>query len=124
MKTFSIYYMTPEFFRDGSMGFAFLKKHGLLPALGALDRTHTFLRNLEARDLEDAFGKMQAEVWSPNGEAAGIIETNGLAHTSMCVGDIAVDHDTWVAHMVDSFGFTPLPKNVDEHVCQISTRDM
>lgn len=34
---------------------------------------------------------MQGEIWSPNGEANELIRSKGLFHTSMSVGDCAVD---------------------------------
>jgi hypothetical protein len=46
---------------------------------------------------------------SPNGEARDLIESKGLAHTSMSVGDvIVVDGE---AHMVANFGFDKLGRN-------------
>lgn len=49
--------------------------------------------NVEANGLDDLFYKMQGENWSPNGEARDLIKSRGLTHTSMSVGDIAVDKD-------------------------------
>jgi len=48
---------------------------------------------VEAKDKEDLFHKMQGEVWSPNGEAREEIVKLGLSHTSMYVGDIALDEE-------------------------------
>jgi len=52
--------------------------------------THTCLGVFEATDLEDLFSRMQAERWSPNGEARDLISSKGLKHTSMSVGDLAI----------------------------------
>ena len=49
---------------------------------------------------------MQAEVWSPNGEARALVQSKGLGHTSMSVGDVAVVDGK--AFVVASFGFEPL----------------
>jgi len=108
MNTYSVYYMKPEFFRDGTMGAEWLKAQGKLPDAGALDRTHIFLLEAKADGLEALFAAMQGEKWSPNGEARPLIEMRGLEHTSMSVGDIAVDQDTWEAFIVDRFGFTKI----------------
>lgn len=105
MKTYSVYYMKPEFFSDGLMGVDWLREHGKLPDGSNLDRTHIFLRTATVHDLEALYRKMQGEVWSPNGEARELIEAKGLGHTSMSVGDIAVDQDSWEVFMVDRFGF-------------------
>ena len=53
-----------------------------------LEETHVHLKDIEAKDEEDAFIKMQGENWSPNGEAYELIKSKGLRHTSMMVNDI------------------------------------
>src|SRR5262245_25968261 len=78
MNTYSVYYMKPEFFRDGSMGPDWLKGKGKLPDAGALDKTHVFLLEAKAPDLEALIMAMQGENWSPNGEARPLIEARGL----------------------------------------------
>jgi hypothetical protein len=105
VKIFSVYYMKPKFFRDGIMGMEWLREHGPMPNPSALDATHVFLKAQAAEDLDDLFVKMQGECWSPNGEAYSLIERKGLQHTSMSVGDIAVDQGTWETFIVDRFGF-------------------
>jgi hypothetical protein len=101
---FTVHYMREEFFRDGNMGFDWLKQRGRLPNPKALEATHVLLKQEDARDLEDVFHKMQGEVWSPNGEARSLIREKGLQHTSMSVGDIAVD-EAGKVWLVDRFGF-------------------
>lgn len=102
MTTFEIWYMRPEWFRDGIMGAD--------PDPTNLDATHVHLKDLildggEAQ-LERVFHTMQGEVWSPNGEARSLIAAKGLRHTSMSVGDVVrVNGDTF---RVDSFGFKEL----------------
>ena len=49
---------------------------------------------------------MQAEHWSPNGEAKNLIREKGLNHTSMSVGDTIVKNG--VVYMVDMLGFYDL----------------
>jgi hypothetical protein len=61
-------------------------------------RTHAFIREVEANDLAEVYRQMQGFVWSPNGEARPIIVAAGVHHTSMSIGDVAVDSSgrAWV----------------------------
>lgn len=111
---FQIWYMRPEFFREGNMGHQWLEEHDMLPDPKALSKTHIHLKDFDTtfeddvlRELELVWVAMQGERWSPNGEARGLIKSKGLQHTSMSVGDIAVEENgnVW---MVDTFGFHAL----------------
>lgn len=107
MTEIKIFYMKPDWFRDGIMG--------AKPSLAALDATHTLLMTTQVVSnpdksvqdlLEEVYYQMQGEIWSPNGEARALIREKGLEHTSMSVGDvIAVDDETW---RVVSVGFERL----------------
>ena len=55
-----------------------------------LGKTHRKVASLEADSLDEAYEKMQGEVWSPNGEKRNLISMLGLHHTSMSVGDVAM----------------------------------
>lgn len=45
--------------------------------------------NITLTDLLDRlFGAMQGECWSPKGEARTLIQSKGLSHTSLSVGDV------------------------------------
>jgi hypothetical protein len=105
MATYSIYYMKAEFFSKGAMGYEWLRGKSLLPNPVDLVKTHVFLRLIEARNLEDVYFKMQGDSWSPTGEAREFVARKGLRHTSMSVGDIAVDHTTGGAFILDRIGF-------------------
>ena len=97
---YNVWYMTPDFFPFGVMG--------KLPYTSErLSETHTFVKEVEAEHLDDVFLAMQAERWSPNGEARSLIESKGLQHTSMTVGDAIVtdSKELWV---VSSRGFQQL----------------
>jgi hypothetical protein len=79
MAKFQIWYMRPEWFRHGILG--------TLPDVDNLAVTHTHLRELEldagaTQPLEAVYRAMQGEVWSPHGEARGLIESKGLTHTT------------------------------------------
>ncbi len=69
-----------------------------------LRKTHRPVAVVAATGLEDLFTKMQAEYWSPQGEARELIKALGLNHTSMSVGDVAVDSDNRV-HEVEFIGW-------------------
>jgi hypothetical protein len=90
--------MRPEFFRDGICG--------RLPNALDLPATHVHPTDVDSgeRGLDFAYCQMQAEVWSPNGEARELIEAKGLQHTSMSVGDVIVD-DVGNVHVVATVGF-------------------
>jgi hypothetical protein len=102
--TFHVYYMRSSFFSDGIFG----------AKTTDLAATHVHLQTLalpggEAQ-LERVFHMMQAEIWSPNGEARPQIEAKGLTHTSMSRGDVVVVGG--VAYIVSTHGFTELPADV------------
>ena len=115
---FKVYYMKPGWFREGIMG--------ARPDLNDLEKTHIHVRDLEGpsivsntNELERIYRIMQAEVWSPNGEARELIESLGLRHTSMSVGDVVVVEGGGPelkagTYMVAGMGFTRLePEGVD-----------
>ncbi len=98
MAKYRIYYMRPEWFRNGICN--------QKPVIAELEKTHVFLCETEARDLDHVFYNMQGEIWSPNGEARELIQSKGLRHTSMSVGDvIELDGSYW---LVSSSGFEDL----------------
>lgn len=103
-----IWYMKPEFFRDGIMGYDWLVKYNLVPDVNDLTKTHVLLREIEAGGLDNAYSIQQGENWSPNGEARPLIEEKGLKHTSMSVGDIIRYPDTADTWIVNNFGFKKL----------------
>ena len=82
-----IWYMKPENFRDLIMGYDFSKDRVNIDK-NDLSKTHIHLGNIDIDDPEEIFEKLQGESWSPNGEAKELIQSKGLQHTSMSVGDI------------------------------------
>lgn len=109
MAKFTVYYMTPNFFRDGSMGSKWLVRQNMLPTQAqVVNDTHIELGEVKAEDANALFFYMQGENWSPNGEARELIRSKGLQHTSMSVGDAFLDHSTNEMFMVDRFGFKKL----------------
>ena len=112
MATYSIWYMRPEWFRQGIMGAE--------PDPKNLEATHVLLKEVEFEDegpvlvpgarvpIPDAFERifhdMQGEHWSPAGEANPLIRAKGLEHTSMSVGDVIVAPDGRVC-LVARLGF-------------------
>jgi hypothetical protein len=100
MAKFDIWYMKPEWFGEGMMG--------ATPNKDELEKTHVLLRTIvvEGWTLDKVFEEMQAEQWSPNGEQRSFIESKGLAHTSMSIGDVVVQDGEPFA--VEAFGFGKL----------------
>ncbi len=52
---------------------------------------YVFVMTHITNNLERLFSYMQGDNWSPNGEARSYIESLDLDHTSMVVGDVALD---------------------------------
>ena len=97
---YQIWYMKPSFFR-GIVGTS--------PDPNDLSATHVHLKDIEADSREDAFDRMQAGIWSPNGEALDLIQSKELQRTSMTIGDVLVD-ETDAVYLVTGIGFSRLPK--------------
>jgi hypothetical protein len=89
--------MKPAFFR-GIVGNA--------PDPGNLAATHVHLKDIEADDPEDALARMHVDNWSAN---ADLIQSKGLEHASMTVGDVLVD-EAEIVHQVTAIGFSRLAK--------------
>ena len=89
---YQIWYAKPEAFGN------------MLTSANDLSATHVHLTDIEAHGLDAAWCAMQGEIWSPNGEARELIQSKGLQHTSMSVGDVIID-DVGNAHTVAGAGF-------------------
>ena len=81
-----LYARRPTFHASGEIGTARL-------TVTEMQSTHIRLCEVEADGLDDAWRQMQAEHWSPNGEARPLLERLGLNHTSMSVGDVIRDEE-------------------------------
>ena len=108
--TTEIWYFLPEFGLDAGMGYEWLVERGRLPTKQTLKKTHAHLGSVVERNLETLWKDLQGETWSPRGEARDLIESKGLDHTSMSVGDVVVIDGT--AHLVDRWGFRALPASI------------
>jgi hypothetical protein len=97
---YQVWYMKPSFVR-GIVGNS--------PDPNDLSFTHVHLKDIEADSQEDAFDSMQGNIWSPNGEGLNLIQSKGLQHTSMSIGDVLVDEADAV-YLVTGIGFSRLPK--------------
>jgi hypothetical protein len=97
---YQIWYMKPSFVR-GIVGSS--------PDPDRLPATHVHLKDIEADNQEDALSRMRAENWSPNGEALDLLQSKGLQHTTMTIGDVLVDEGDAV-YLVTGIGFSFLPK--------------
>ena len=97
---YQVWYMKPSFF-CGIVGNS--------PDPNDLSATHIHSKDIEADSRDDALDRMQADIWSPNGEALDLIQSKGLQRTSMTVGDVLVDEADAV-YLVTAIGFSRLPK--------------
>jgi hypothetical protein len=85
MPKYQIFYARrPTFHASGEFGTPRI-------TVASLQVSHVHLCDVVADSLDDAWRQMQAEYWSPNGEARPRIERLGLSHTSMSVGDVIRD---------------------------------
>jgi hypothetical protein len=78
---YDIYYMRPDWFREGSFG--------ALPDVASLERTHAYLTTVEEDTLDAVYSYMQAHHWAQDYRVTNaLLESKGLCHTSMSVGDV------------------------------------
>lgn len=87
MRTYQVYYARrPTFHPSGEFGTPLL-------TVSSLQEEHIQLGNINASGKGGLWVAMQAENWSPNGEARPVLEKLGLTHTSMSVGDAIRDEE-------------------------------
>lgn len=78
------YHRSPTFLDSGLNGTTRL-------VTSDIPHTHAFVTTVNAEGLDDVYHQLQAEWWSPNGEAKSIIESAGVSHTSLSIGDVVCD---------------------------------
>jgi hypothetical protein len=66
------------------------------------------VKEVQATGLDEAYRMMQAEVWSPLGEASELIRSKGLQHTSMSIGDVIQKVSSREFFQVMEEGFSPV----------------
>ena len=87
MPSYQIFYARkPTFHASGRSG-------ALRLTVTRLATSHVHLCDVEADSLDDAWRLMQAENWSPKGEARPLLKRLDLSHTSMSVGDLIRDEE-------------------------------
>ena len=85
MPKYQVYYARrPTFHPSGRFGTPLL-------TVSTLAHSHERLGEVEGKHLDDAWRRIQGENWSPHGEARELIQSLGLSHTSMSVGDVLQD---------------------------------
>lgn len=107
MAIFKIWYSKPEHVGDalcGAKPATNMSTHVLLKTIDLPDDRRGPVRSGQ---LDRIYHMGQGEVWSPNGEARPLIESKGLNHTSMCVGDV-IEDDEGDFYLVANVGFTNL----------------
>jgi len=106
MPAYQIFYtLSPTFHASGNFGTPRL-------TVTALRSSHVRLCELEAHSLDDAWRQMQAEHWSPNGEARPLLERLRLSHTSMSVGDVIRDENGTYWECLD-LGWRPVEDDTE-----------
>ena len=105
MPQYLVFYARhPTFHASGEFGTPRL-------TIGALLSSHVRLCQVEADNRDDAFRRMQGEHWSPHGEARSLLESLGLGHTSMSVGDVIQDEEGTYWECLDH-GWRPIEDDV------------
>lgn len=94
MDTFAVWYKKEPTFREDKE----------LTTMNITARKFAHVATIKAESLDDVFIKMQAENFSPHGEARDWIRSKELDHTSMSVGDLIMDSDGRV-YEVAGIGF-------------------
>ncbi len=92
----SIFYVKKEHFIKFIAG-------NVMPSIADLQTTHSRLGTTELTDLEKIYVLMQAGHWTDNGKANGFLESLGVAHTSMSIGDVVKLKDKY--YVVSTIGF-------------------
>lgn len=101
---YGIFYVKPAFHREYNF-----RREGMSGWMKEmLEETHENLGWIDAEDHTKIFHKMQGFNWSPNGEARNIIESKGLHHTSMSVGDVIVHLESSSMWMIAPIEFREL----------------
>lgn len=101
-----VWYARPDVQRNLTSGYDLAKRLNALPDPEALNKTHVKVGNVAESDPGRVFGMMQAEEWSPDGQAQDLIRGLRLDHTSMSVGDVMVIRGRIL--FVDRRGFVDL----------------
>jgi hypothetical protein len=102
MTTFRVFYMRPEFFREFSLG-------DVSPNIRDLRKTHVELREVTAENLDHLYSIQQAHNWAVDYETCNaLLASKGLGHTSMSIGDVALNTETNDYFAVAHIGFRKL----------------
>lgn len=91
---------------EGTTEVWFAKSGAGKPRAGALSETHVRVGNVRCNSHERLFVLLQEDKWSPKGEANAMLESMGLKHRSLSVGDVLVINGR--ARVVSDHGFDRL----------------
>ncbi|MFW6046759.1 MAG: hypothetical protein ACOCP4_03105 [Candidatus Woesearchaeota archaeon] len=73
------------------------------------EQEYRYLTSINASNLSEVSIKMQGENWSPNGEARDLIQSKGLHHTSLYIGDVVYDSNKEKAYIAKAIGYREIP---------------
>lgn len=99
MNTYKVFYAKEPTFRENKFR---------MDVKPFLKYTHTEVCSVQAANLNSVYYMQQAENWSPNGEARELIQSLGLHHTSMSIGDVIQDLTDGTYYEVAQCGFNKL----------------
>lgn len=101
-----IWYVKKSYEPVMQKGYDALHEQNRLPNINTLYRTHSMIGTVQPDDPEDVYGIMQAEAWDPDGKSKQMLNSVGVDHASMNIGDVVVVND--VAYIADIEGFKEL----------------
>jgi hypothetical protein len=105
LKVFKVYYQTLNTFKNANFFASDIKPF-------YIGKTHVFLKDIMASDLESVFIQMQGKQWSPNGEAREFLQMKGLSHTSLMTGDIVYDVEADIYYLCRLSGWEDITDKI------------
>jgi flagellar basal body rod protein FlgG len=102
MKRYTVFYISPDFWRIGEYEKNITKRR--------FDERYTRMGEFEAEGLDKLFGLLNQEGNPLASHQYGSVVT-AAQHTSMSVGDVAMDQSTGVYHICQPIGWTALEIN-------------
>lgn len=101
-----VWYVKKNYESIMERGYDALHEQNRLPNIDTLYRTHSMIGTVQPDDAEDVYSIMQAEAWDPEGKSKQMLNSVGVDHASMNVGDVVIVND--VAYFADIEGFKEL----------------
>jgi len=113
-----IWYAISHFWHNWEIDIKKLKLYDFPKTLENLLSTHIKIGTISLKKIEEIYIKLQADYWSPSGEANKLIRKLGLQHTSISVGDIIIFPKENKGYVVAGIGFKEF--NIDMKEIQLN----